>query len=69
MISTSIDRIDIELTSASEVLLTNSEKREFLVINRAKNSAYCIEIENVMGLDVTLDLTCDVGVEFCNLQK
>ena len=51
------------------MFLTNSEKREFLVINQEKNSAYCVEIENVMGLDVTLDLTCDVGVQFCDLQK
>ena len=51
------------------MFLTNNEKREFLVINQEKHSAYCVEIENVMGLDVTLDLTCDVGVQFCNLQK
>ena len=50
------------------MFLNNSAKREFLVLNQEKNSAYCVEIENVMGLDVTLDLTCDVGVEFCNLQ-
>ena len=51
------------------MFLTNSEKREFLVINPEKKSAYCVEIENGMGLDVTLDLTCDVGIQFCDLQK
>lgn len=50
------------------MFLNNSEKREFLVFNREKHSAYCVEIENVLGSDVTLDLTCDVGVQFLNLQ-
>ena len=65
---TSIDSRDIEFTSASEVFVNNTEKREFLVLNWEKNSAYCVEIENVMGVDVTLDLSFDVGVQFCNLQ-
>ena len=64
---TSIDSRDIEFTSASEVFLNNTEKREFLVLNQEKNSTYCVEIENVMGVDVTLDLSCDVGIQFCNL--
>ena len=70
---TSIDSRPIDsthsFTSESEVFLNNTEKREFLVVNREKNSAYCVEIENVLGVDVTLDLSCDVGVQFCNLEK
>lgn len=48
--------------------MNHTEKKEFLVLNQEKNSTYCVEIENVMGSDVTLDLTCDVGVQFCNLK-
>ena len=50
------------------MFLNNSDRKEFLVLNREKNSAYSVEIENVMGVNVTLDLSCDAGLQFCNFE-
>ena len=54
----------------SEVVLTNAEKREFLIANKEKpSSMYSVEIENVTGFDVVLDLSCDEGVQFSKFEQ
>ena len=45
------------------------EKEEFLVVNKEKKASYFVEIENVMGFQVGVDLTCDKGVQFYNFEK
>ena len=59
-----------KLQTQSEVVLTNAEKKEFLIANKeSASSMYSVEIENVLGFDVVLDLSCDEGVQFYKFEK